>query len=215
MMNGTTIALIAAVAIMAGCSRPGIRGDGVIKTEDRPISDFSRVEAIGGYQIKWSAGKPALNISADQNLLLLIKTVVSGDTLRIESEGNLAPTKTITITISGASLADVELTGGINFKASQVLGDKLKLESAGASDITIDGTVAKLEANLTGASKLNAQSLQTQTAKLSLLGASDADVNVADALDVSITGAGSLSYSGNPKTVEKTVLGAGSIRHRP
>src|SRR2546421_12849487 len=57
-----TILLIAAVAAIAGCS-PGVKGDGVIKTEDRPISDFSALVATGGYQIKWSSGKPALTIS--------------------------------------------------------------------------------------------------------------------------------------------------------
>ena len=212
-MSRLTVIFIAAITVVAGCSQPGIKGDGVIKSENRSISDFSKVVVTGGYKIKWSAGKPALDISADQNLLPLIKTVVSGGTLEIDSTENLAPTKSITITLSSASLADVQLTGGI--KASQVSGDELKLESTGASDVTIDGSVTKLKANLTGASKLNAQSLQTQTATLSLLGASDADVAVADTLDVSITGAGSLTYSGNPKSVERTILGAGSIRHRP
>jgi hypothetical protein len=49
---------------------------------------------------------------------------------------------------------------------------------------------------------------------LSLIGASDADVSVSDALDVSITGAGKLSYAGNPKSISKNILGAGSIRQR-
>jgi hypothetical protein len=150
----------------------------------------------------------------DENLLPLVKTVVSGDTLRIDSEDNLVPTKGITINLSSASLADMNLTGAIKFKAGHLTGRELKLDATGASDITVDGSVTKLEANLTGASKLNAESLKVQTAKLSLLGASDADVDASDSLDVSITGAGSLTYSGNPKSIEKSVLGAGSIRHR-
>jgi hypothetical protein len=65
------------------------------------------------------------------------------------------------------------------------------------------------------ASKLNAKSLQAQSAKLSLLGASDAHVTVTDALDVSVIGACSVIYSGNPKSVETNVIGAGSIRRLP
>ena len=107
------------------------------------------------------------------------------------------------------------MSGGISFKASRLSGHDLKLESTGASNISVDGSVTKLEANLTGASKLNAKSLQTQTATLSLLGASDADVTVTDTLKVSIIGAGSLTYYGNPKSVEKNITGMGSIRHRP
>lgn len=214
-MNRITISLMAAASLAAGCSGPGIKGDGVIRTEERPVSDFSKVVVAGGYQIRWSAGKPALNISADQNLLPLIKTVVSGSTLRIDSEENLAPTKSIRINLSSASLAEVRLTGGNSFKAGQLSGHDLRLEATGASDFSLEGSVTKLEANLTGASKLNGKSLQTQTATLSLLGASDAEVTVADTLKVSITGAGSLTYFGNPKSVEQNITGAGSIQHRP
>ena len=88
-MNRITILLIAVLTAAAGCSRPGIKGDGVIQTEDRSISEYSKVAVAGGYKIKWSAGRPALNISADQNLLPLIKTVVRGNTLQIDSKEDL------------------------------------------------------------------------------------------------------------------------------
>jgi hypothetical protein len=214
-MNRITILLIATLAVIAGCSRRGIKGDGVIKSETRPISDFSELVVTGGYQIKWSSGKPTLTISTDQNLLPLIKTMVTGNTLQIESEENLAPTKGITITISSASLADVQLTGAIRLAARQLSGHDLKLEANGASNISVDGSVTNLEANLSGASKLNAKSLQTQTATLSLDGASYGDVTVTETLNASISGAGVLTYSGNPKSVEKNISGAGSIRSRP
>jgi hypothetical protein len=214
-MNRITIVLVAAVTVVAGCSRPGIKGDGVIKTEDRSITDFSKVAVTGGYKIKWSSGKPALNISADENLLPLIHTVVSGTTLEIDSEENLRPSESITINLLSTSLADMRLTGGISFKASQISGQDLKIESTGASDISMDGSITNLEAELTGASKLNAKSLQTRTATLSLIGASDAQVTVTDTLKVSVAGAGSVTYYGNPKSVEKSVAGAGSIRSQP
>lgn len=214
-MNKTTIILVAAVTIVAGCSLHRIKGDGVIKTESRPISGFSRIEAAGGYEIKWSGGEPALSITTDENLLPLINTAVDGDTLQIESNKNLAPSNDITIVLSSASLSGVKLTGGNSFKASRLSGANLTLECTGASDVTVDGSVTKLEATLTGASKLNAKSLQTQTAALSLVGASDAEITVTEKLKASVTGAGSLTYSGDPKSVEQNITGAGSIRPRP
>lgn len=212
-MNRITVILIAAV-LFAGCSR-GIKGDGVVKTENRSITDFSKVEVTGAYQIRWSSGKPALNISADQNLLPLIETTVNGDTLRIESKENLSPTKSITIILSSASLADIRLTGANNFKASQITGHDLKLEITGASSLSVDGSVPKLEANLTGASHLDAKSLQAQFATIELVGTSEADVTVTDTLKASVVGASLLTYSGNPKSVEKDVAGVGIIRSRP
>jgi hypothetical protein len=214
-MNRIAISLLATAFALAGCFRGGgIKGDGVMKTEDRPVSDFMKIAVAGGYEVQWSAGKPALRISGDQNLLPLVRSAVNGDTLTIDSTENLRSSKRITIVLSSASLAEVQTTGAINFKATQASGTALKLVSTGASEITVDGSVASLEANLTGASTLHADELQARDATLTLVGASTADIAVAEALKASITGAGSLTYSGTPTSVEQTVTGAGTIRHR-
>ena len=177
------------------------------------VTAFTGVTVSGAYEIQWSAGKPAVAITTDQNLLPLIKAEVSDGTLHIESD-NLRPTKGILITLSSASLADVQLDGAVRFTARQVSGRELKLEANGASNISIDGSVTNLEVNLSGASKLDAKSLLAQTASVSASGACYGDVNVTGTLNASISGAGVLTYAGNPKSVEKDVSGAAAIRAR-
>ena len=213
-MNRIAIMLIATVAVIAGCSQRGIKGDGKIITENRTVSEYSEIKAIGGCQIKWTSGKPALSITTDSNLLSHIKTGVSGHTLKILSPGILRPTRRIAVVLSSASLADVRLTGGMSFTAGPLSGTDLILESTGASDVCFEGAVTNLGVRMTGASKLEAKALKAQTATLSMVGASEADITVAEALSVSMTGACSLSYSGNPKTVDKNVTGACSSRQR-
>jgi len=186
-----------------------------MKSETRPISDFSTLHVAGAYQIKWSSGKPALSISTDQNLLPLITTSVTGNTLEIDWKENLRPSQGITINVSSASLADVRLDGAVSLTASNLSGDSLKLESNGASSINVYGSVTNLDADLSGASKLNAKSLASQTATVSLNGACYADVTVSETLKASIAGAGVLTYGGNPKSVEKNVSGVGRIQSRP
>jgi hypothetical protein len=215
-MKAVTITLLLVGLAMARftCSSPlGVKGDGVVKTESREVPDFSKVEAAGGYEIKWTQGKPALAISTDQNLLPHIRTEVRDGALRIDSRENLRPTKGTTIAISSESLAGVELTGANTFTAGGLSIPDLTLGATGASTINVEGSVKNLAVNMTGACTLRARFLEAQTATLTLTGASTADVTVADALNASITGACSVTYSGNPKSVEKMVTGAGSIRH--
>ncbi len=214
-MNSRTILLVAGTVVIAGCSRLGIKGDGLITTTNRPIADFSALEVAGAYQIQWSSGKPSLTISTDQNLLPLITTSVNGNALHIDWEENLRPTKGIKIIISSASLTDVKLNGAVSVTAGNLSGPELKLESNGASSITVDGSVTNLEANLSGTTRLNATSLHTETARVLLNGASYADVTVTESLDASVSGAGVLTYGGNPKLVEKNVNGVGRIQSRP
>ena len=214
-MKRGTILLLAVVVAIAGCSRSGVKGDGVLVTTNRPVADFSRLEMTGAYQVKWSSGKPALSISTDQNLLPLITTSANGDTLQIVSQDNLRPTKGIIITVSSSSLGGMQLNGAVSLTASNVSGRELKVESNGASFISVQGSVTNLEATFSGASKLDAKSLQTQTAKVSLNGASYADVTASESLNASIAGAGAITYGGNPKSVEKSISGVGRIQPRP
>ena len=88
------------------------------------------------------------------------------------------------------------------------------MEGTGASRVTLDGDIDQLLADLTGASDLKAAALQTKTAEISIQGAGDAEVAVAEKLKVAIAGAGKVTYSGNPPTIEKHISGAGSIRHK-
>jgi hypothetical protein len=80
--------------------------------------------------------------------------------------------------------------------------------------VTLDGAVDELVANMTGASDLRAEALQTKIAELSVTGAGDARVAVSNTLKVSITGAGKVEYIGNPPHIEREITGAGSIRKR-
>lgn len=213
-MNRIIILLAGAIAVIAGCAPPGIKGDGVVTTTNRPIADFSTLRADGAYRIKWSSGKPAITISTDQNLLALITTSVTGDTLHIDRKETLRPTKGIMINVLSVSQKEVLLNGAVSLTASNVSGSDLKLESNGASSINVEGSVTNLEANFSGAGSLDAKALQTQTTKVSLSGACSADVTVSESLEGSISGAGAITYGGNPKTVEKNISGVGRIQPR-
>jgi putative autotransporter adhesin-like protein len=78
----------------------------------------------------------------------------------------------------------------------------------------VDGNVDQFLAEVTGAGDVRAKDLHSKTVEISTTGAADAYVTASDTLRISITGAGDVTYYGNPKTIEKHVTGAGSIRHK-
>jgi len=214
-MNKITIAFLAALLLAgAGCRWGGIIGNGHIVTDTRSVSDFSEIEANGGFQIEWRSGAPSLSITTDENLLRYIDNENSDHRLRLHSSGNLWPTHHINVVISSPNRAGAKLTGAARLTANQLSGHSFAIESTGAAKVTLDGNVDDLVTEMTGASRLDAASLQTKTAEISSTGASHAEVAVSDSLKVSITGAGKVIYSGNPSIVEKHISGAGSIRHK-
>ena len=199
---------------LAGCRWGGIMGNGHIVTDNRAVSEFSEIEADGGFRIEWRNGPPSLAITTDQNLLRYINNESVDQQLRLHSRGNLWPTHHINVAISSPARTGAKLTGAAQLTASQLSGHNFAVESTGAAKVTLDGSVDELVTDMTGASKLAADALQTKTAEISSTGASHAEVNASDTLKVSITGAGKVIYSGNPPHIEKSISGAGSIRHK-
>jgi len=206
--------LAACIVLVAGCRWVGIRGNGHIKTDERPVSAFANIDGRGAFVIEWQSGTPSLRITTDENLLPYIDTNVSGDTLHLRTREQILPTHGIRVIISSPTRAGARISGAVKLDAKQLSGTRFALEARGASRVSLDGNIDELLADMTGASELAASTLQTKTAEISTTGAGDAEIAVAETLKVAITGAGKVKYSGNPATIEKHITGAGSIRHK-
>src|SRR6478672_3782381 len=208
------VLLAGCVVLVVGCHLPGIRGNGQIKTEERPIAPFVNLDGGGAFEIEWQNGSPAVRITTDENLLPYVETNVSGDTLHLRTRGHIWPTHGIKVVISSPTRAGGKIRGAVKLTAKQLSGPIFALEAKGASRVSLDGSVDRLLVDMTGASQLTAAGLQAKTAEISTTGAGDAEVAVSHTLKVVITGAGKVTYSGNPPTIKKQITGAGSIRHK-
>ena len=213
-MKKITIPFFACIVLVTGCRWVGVRGNGHIVTDQRTIEDFSELHARGGFKIEWRSGPPALSITTDENLLPYIETRTIDNHLELRTRERLWPRHGIKVVVSSSTRTGAKLTGATDLTASGLTGSKFAVESRGAADVTLDGAVDELLADMTGASDLKAKTLQTRSVQISITGASDALVNPTETLRVAITGAGDVTYFGNPKTAEKHVTGAGSIRHK-
>jgi len=203
-----------AVAGITSCDFRGVRGNGRMKTESRPISDFTRIDAGGYYQITWRPGPAALSITTDENLLSHIKTTSEGNVLKIRLKEKVDPSDGIKVALTSPSLNGADLSGAVKMNAASLGGETFALETSGAAEITLTGKVKRLLASLTGASKLRAGDLNCETAEVAVTGAGKADVCATEKLRTAITGAGEVSYGCHPKAIEKKITGAGKIEAR-
>jgi hypothetical protein len=202
-----------AALALGGCHVSGIKGNGDIVTKNRPVQEFTSVEAEGAFTVDWVQGPPSCNITTDENLQSRVEARMNGSKLELDWHGQLRPTRGVKVKISSSNLTAARLTGAVRLSATRLSGKGFYLEGAGATRVTVDGTVGELLATMAGASRLDAEALQVKTAKISIAGAGKAMVSASDTLKVSISGAGKVTYSGNP-VVEKEISGAGSVRRR-
>jgi Putative auto-transporter adhesin, head GIN domain len=216
MKNLSFAALSAVCLALAACDIEigGIRGNGHVVTEQRPVGPFSNIDAGGAFHIEWSGGPPSAAVTADENLQQYIEVTTENNVLRLRTRRSIHFSHSLKVTITSASLEAAELNGACQLVAHQIKGSRFYLETNGAAKVTVDGAVDELIANMTGASHLSADSLQTKNAQISVTGAGKALIAVSDSLKVSITGAGKVEYIGNPTHVEREIAGAGAIRRR-
>ena len=198
----------------AGCDIGGIRGNGRVVSEQRNVDPFVNVETGGAFRVDWKSGAPSASITVDENLMQYVEMEVRDTVLHVRTTRSVRPTHSIRLALTSNALEGASFSGASRLDAHQLSGPKFYLETRGASNVVLDGAVDELVANMTGASDLRAESLQTKIAELSVTGAGDAREAVSDTLKVSITGAGKVEYLGNPPHIEREITGAGSIRKR-
>ena len=208
----TKLFVVCLLFALAGCDFGGIRGNGHMITQDRKLDPFINVDAGGAFRIEWHNGPPAVSVTMDENLMQYVEMEVRDRVLHVRTTRYIRPSRSIKVALTSNALEGASFSGASQLTAHQLTGSKFYLETTGASKATLDGAVDELIANLTGASDLRAESLQTKTAQVSVTGAGDARIAVSDTLKVSITGAGKVEYIGNPPHMQREITGAGPIR---
>jgi len=126
----------------------------------------------------------------------------------------------LSLNISGASSLELnDITAGdskFNVSgASKVSGSIQTADSglgvSGAGSVGLNGSAEDIIAEASGASTMELDDFRVNNAKVELSGASRATVNVSGQLDVDLSGASRLSYSGSPTLGEVTVSGGSTL----
>ena len=193
----------------------GVRGSGNRKTEKRTLASFKSVEASGAFEVNIVCQQSqSFEIEGDDNLLPIIKTDVNDDNLRIHSDTQYSASKPIAIRISIPDLKKFTSAGAGDIHISGVKNDQLVFSNTGAANIEASGETKFVDIKSSGAGNIETNALHAERARISVSGAATVDVYASQQLDVSVSGIGSVTYSGNPPVVNKSVSGIGSVSRK-
>ena len=114
-------------------------------------------------------------------------------------------------TRAGTGVSLVSSHGAGDVKITDANSSDLKIQSAGAANIDAAGKAKNVTISSTGAGNIDTSKLTAEKAKVDATGAANVDVFASEQLDVTVSGVGSVTYSGNPKVVNKSISGIGSV----
>lgn len=190
----------------------GVKGSGNIVVENRNVTGFSAIEAGGVFHVEAVSQKEfSVQVEADDNLLPLIKTEVRDGVLVLSTEKSIKSRSRIVVRIAGPDINAVDLSGAARMELKDVKSASVKLETSGASKLTVTGETGGLSAELSGASRVDASGLRTENAEIDASGASNASVSVTGKLRADASGASKINYTGNPQSVERNTTGAAKV----
>ncbi len=149
--------------------------------------------------------KEGYNLSGSKSIKVYVSSPVfkrleASGACDIIGENVLSSTNEISVDVSGASDAELELKA-----------PKISAEMTGASNLKLKGQTKELYISGSGASHAKCFELFSENAKVDVSGASSADVFASVKLNADATGASDVRYKGDA-AVSQSASGAGSVK---
>jgi hypothetical protein len=208
-----------------------------IISEARSVENFSGIEMSAlGVILLSQRNAVSLTVSGSDNLVPLIRTTVRDGVLVIEPVEDFMVTSfsdenmlTYTIVVKDldslviSGLGDVKIgtlaaptltltmSGGGKVRISQLTTGELDLVLSGAGSVELAGVADQTTIEISGAGKVDSPDLKVRAAQVSVPGLGSATLWVTDQLTGNISGAGSVSYYGDPFT-ELSATGLGGFK---
>ena len=232
------LGLAVIVMTITGCiiviNGKSVQGSGNIITQEREVSEFSKVHLKGSGKVFLTPGeKQSLEIKTDDNIMPLIETDVSGNKLTI-SHGNhhLRPTS-FEVYITLENLEGVRISGsGDIIGKGRFVTDTLDTEISGSGDMDLEVETGLLETkisgsgsihlsgkaedytvSISGSGKINAFDVDAKHVSVKVSGSGDCRVSASETLDAKISGSGDVYYRGRPQ-INAKISGSGSLKSR-
>ena len=228
------IFLLSAVVILNSCDYT--TGSGNIVTEKRTATNFTGIDVGGSFDVEVKIGSVAeVTVEADDNVIKYVETSVSGNILKIRTEGlhsmnNVHLKVYITVpelrSIKASASAEVKVLDVIkgdeklSFEASssadikaEVDAPEVDAEASSSGSVTLSGKTKNYTARVSSSGDIKSFELLTENTDVSANSSGSAEVYASVSLDANASSSGSINYRG-AANVKKKESSSGSVEKK-
>ena len=208
MRHALTLSLAAAATLVALQARAA--------DETRSVAPFTTISNSGPVNLHIEVGKAqSVRVSGSDDLVSDLQTEVVGNELKLHMRRDTTNFNRhrdeLNVTITMPQLTAFTMGGAGETTITHMSGDSLDVRFGGAGSLKADGTVRNLTMHVGGVGSIDTRELHAETATVNVGGVGSVKVWASARLDASLGGVGSLTYYGDPKTVNTNGGGLGSI----
>ena len=211
--------IVVIVLLFSSCDKHIVKGNGNTGTEERTISNFSRVRMECEGTILIDKGPVfKVTVTDDDNLLSYVKTRLVGDELRVSYKDNTWVRKgnlIVRVTMPDLGAVRVDSKGTIDVIGKFDMAGTLYASVDGLGKIYVrDASANEFKVDIDGKGDIYAFGLKAKKAAVKIDGMGDTEINVSESMDVKISGSGDVYYMGNPPVITTKISGKGRIIKR-
>lgn len=180
----------------------------------RSVTPFKGIAVHGPVSLVVEAGKSySLKVQGDQRFIDRVTSEVVNGELRLNmkdsTRNSLQDTDRVIVTLP--SLQTFKGEGAGEMRLTRMRGERLDVNYRGAGRLAIDGEVRELRLHAQGVGEVDTRALIAQDANVSFEGIGSVKIYAKDKLNANVRGMGDLTYYGNPRVVNKSASGIGSV----
>jgi hypothetical protein len=208
MRHALTLSLAAAAAVFA------LQAQAAEQT--RSVAPFTAVSNSGPVNLHIEVGKAqSVVVKGTDDLVADLETEVIGNELKLHMRHDTTSFNRhhdeLDVIITVPQLTAFSMGGAGESTITHMSGDSLDVRFGGAGSLKADGTVRNLVMNVGGVGSIDTRELHAENATVRVGGVGSVKVWASNRLDASLGGVGSLTYYGEPKTINTSGGGLGSI----
>ncbi len=181
----------------------------------RNLPAFASISSDGVFNLKVDVGPAqAVKINSEENNLDQVTTEVVNNELVLSFKNKAKKFKSeegITVLVSVPTLTKLRVKGVGPTEVKHIKTSDFELNYEGVGAVKLEGRVNNLILNAKGVGSVDAKSLKSQIANVSLNGLGEVSVYASDTLNANLNGIGSMTYYGKPGHINKVVSGLGKV----
>lgn len=216
--NTLLLSILVLALLLAACgttinSITTIQGSGDVVTVERDVSGFSSIQInLGADLILTQGDSESLTIEADDNLMQYIETEVQNGRLIVSTPDNtsIVSNNTIRLNVAFETLREIEIFGSSNITAADLNLDGLTITFSGSGSTRFSGTVDEQIITIRGMAIINNADLISRRVTIDVSGNGTLNVHAEDTLDITVSGMGTVRYTGDP-TITQNSSGSVSV----
>jgi hypothetical protein len=238
---GLPLLLPAAALLPSAAWAQRLSGSGRPASEMRSLPAFQGVTLSGAMDlVVRQAATQAVEVQADDNLLPLIETEVTGSgadarlqvrwkrgvSIHSADKARVIVAAPVITSLAASGSGDllvepvetprlaIGISGSSDVRLRQLTTAELQVSIAGSGDVVGAGRTATLKITIAGSGDVQLRDLWADDVTIDIAGSGDASVHAEKSLRARIAGSGDVIYTGNAARVDAQVSGSGSVKKR-